>query len=298
VSNPVDHLQRPSDVGAGSASSEKRRDLPVGSARSLLLTVLGELVLPHGAPVWTASLLHVLKGLGIEEQTARQAIARAAEAGWIAGEKQGREVRWTVTATGIELIEDITRRVISLSAPPERWDGDCLILLVTVPARQKAVRKRLYSELGWAGFGNPMPGLWASPHVDRATEMKRIIRELDLEDSTITFVGSTISIGLTDHEIVRRAWDLDEVAARYDQLIQSFEALAPDPGDDLLFTHIALVNEWRQFPAMDPQLPEDLLPDWIGRRATEMFLRLRKTWAESARARWREVVEMTSPSSN
>ncbi|MDN5856618.1 MAG: PaaX family transcriptional regulator, partial [Actinomycetia bacterium] len=53
-----------------------------GSARSLLLTVLGELVLPAGEPVWTSSLLYVLKGVGVEEQTARQAIARGAAAGW------------------------------------------------------------------------------------------------------------------------------------------------------------------------------------------------------------------------
>lgn len=45
-------------------------------ARSLLMTVLGELVSPTGKPVWTSSLLCVMKGLGIEEQTIRQVIAR------------------------------------------------------------------------------------------------------------------------------------------------------------------------------------------------------------------------------
>jgi phenylacetic acid degradation operon negative regulatory protein len=65
--------------------------LAPGSARSLLLTVLGELVWPTGKPVWTWALLYVLKGLGVEEQTARQAIARAALSGWIEAERHGRE---------------------------------------------------------------------------------------------------------------------------------------------------------------------------------------------------------------
>lgn len=68
-----------------------------GSARSLLFTVLGELVWPTGKPVWTATLVHLLRGLGIEEQTARQAIARAASSDWITAVRLGREVSWSLT---------------------------------------------------------------------------------------------------------------------------------------------------------------------------------------------------------
>lgn len=100
-----------------------------GSARSLLLTVFGELVGREGAPVWTAALLHVLTGLGLEEQTARQAIARGAGAGWITGEKRGREVRWSLTDAGADLIEDVRSRAESLGSLADVWDGNCLILI-------------------------------------------------------------------------------------------------------------------------------------------------------------------------
>jgi phenylacetic acid degradation operon negative regulatory protein len=266
-----------------------------GSARSLLLTLMGELVGRDGDPVWTAALLHVLTGLGLEEQTARQAIARGSSAGWIAGEKRGREVRWRLTEAGAELIEHTRNRAESLTELADVWDGNCLILMVSVPQQQKAIRKRLYNALKWAGFGNPMPGCWASPHVERASEVQQVIRDLGLEDSTIGFVGRTWSVGITDHEIVRRAWDLDEVAARYEKLLSTFEYLEPVPGDDLLLTYLTLVHEWQEFPYMDPQLPHDLLPDWIGWRATEVFLELRRKWSLGAHERWREVVEMTGP---
>lgn len=211
------------------------------------------------------------------------------------GEKQGREVRWTLSEAGVRLIQEGSRRVYSMSAPQEPWDGDWLILWVTIPQRQKAVRKRLYSALSWAGFGNPAAGVWVSPHLERASEARKIIQDLELEDSTIGFVGPTVSVGLPEAEVVRRAWDLDAVAARYEELISRFSDLRPEPRDGILLTHLALVSEWQRFPFMDPQLPEELLPDWIGRRAARLFVSLREQWAEAAHSRWREVVEATSP---
>jgi phenylacetic acid degradation operon negative regulatory protein len=266
-----------------------------GSARSLLLTVLGELVGRHGPPVWTAALLHVLTGLGLEEQTARQAIARGASAGWIAGEKRGREVRWQLTNAGAELIEDVRSRAESLHILADTWDGNCLILMISIPQQQKTVRKRLYNALKWAGFGNPMPGCWASPHVDRAEEVMRVIHDLGLQDSAIGFLGRTWTVGLTDQEIVHRAWDLNDVATRYSQLISTFTDLEPEPGDDLLLTYLTLVHEWQEFPFMDPQLPRDLLPNWIGWKATELFGHLRESWAPLAHSRWQEIIELTAP---
>ncbi|WP_445187820.1 PaaX family transcriptional regulator [Pseudonocardia sp. Cha107L01] len=287
LAGPPDHLT--ASLNGGSPSLGQMRAMPSGSARSQLLTVLGELVGPSGVPAWTSTILHVLTGLGLEEQTARQAIARGAGAGWMEGEKRGREVRWTLTAAGRELTDEIIHRAESLSHLGPAWDGNCLILFITIPQQQKAVRKRLYSALSWAGFGNPMPGLWASPHVDRAEEITAVISELGLQDSTIGFVGGTFPAGLSDPEIVRRAWDLDGVAARYETLLETFGDLEPADGDELLFAYVSLVHEWHQFPLVDPQLPEDLLPNWVGRRGIDLFADRRREWSGRAFARWREL---------
>ncbi len=265
-----------------------------GSARSLLLTVLGELVLPAGRPVWTSALLHVLTGVGVEEQTARQAIARGAAAGWIVGERHGREVRWEITPAGRQLIEEGAQRVYSLSAAPE-WDGHWLILLITIPQSLRTVRKKLYGALSWAGFGNPTPSVWLTPHPERAAEARRVVTDLGLRESTLSFTGSSTDVGLSDAEIVQRAWDLDGLVAMYDELLRTYDGAHPEPGDPVLLTHVELVSQWQRFPFVDPQLPEALLPDWIGRRAAGMFQQLRTEWYDAAHARWKEVVEETSP---
>jgi phenylacetic acid degradation operon negative regulatory protein len=283
------------DVSTGLDRAGRRPTVAAGSARSLLLTVLGELVYPNGKPVWTASLLHVLTGIGVEEQTARQAIARCAAAGWLIGEKQGREVRWQLSPSVKRLIEDGMRRVYSLHTRDEPWDGTWLILLVTVPQTHRAVRKKLYGALSWAGFGNPTPGVWLSPHPERETEAERVIKDLDLADSTLSFTGSASRIGLSEEQVVRQAWALDDVAAVYEALLDQFADVRPGPGDETLLTHVELVSQWQRLPFMDPQLPDELLPDWIGRRAAALIRQRRSEWYEDAQARWLEVVNTTSP---
>lgn len=261
-----------------------------GSARSMLLTILGEFVYPEGEPVWTSTLLHVLTGVGIEEKTARQAIARGASAGWIMPGRSGREVCWNLTAAGRQLIRDGAQRVESLSAGFSAWDGKWLILIITVPESSRVVRRRLYSSLNWAGFGNPTPGIWVSPHPEREEEARHIIDDLKLSASTFAFIGACATIGLSDRELVERAWNLGAVEAYYEEILERFNGLQPLEEDAILFAHVQLVNQWQRFPFIDPQLPNTLLPvDWIGRRASVLFQERRAAWHDAVFARWHQL---------
>jgi len=77
----------------GAHPAARRRGLGQTSARSLLLTLLGELVLPRDEPVWTQVLIDVLAGLGVESKSARQALARTAAEGLIRSDRAGHRVR-------------------------------------------------------------------------------------------------------------------------------------------------------------------------------------------------------------
>jgi phenylacetic acid degradation operon negative regulatory protein len=59
----------------------RRRETGAVSARSLLLTMLGEFALPRGRPVWTATVVDALAAFAVEEKAARQALARTASEG-------------------------------------------------------------------------------------------------------------------------------------------------------------------------------------------------------------------------
>lgn len=267
----------------------RRHSAGPSSARSLLLTVLGELVLPSENPVWTSALLHVLAGLEVEEKSARQAIARTAAEGWIVSTRDGRRVRWVLTGSGRSLLTEGAARIYSAAGSQQQWDQSWLVVLASVPESQRKLRHRLQTRLAWAGLGNPAPGLWVSTHRERAPEVARIIADLDLDGSALSFLGPFAEIGC-QASLVERAWDLEAIAEAYGEFLDQVSDVAPGPGDPSLLGQVALVHSWRRFPFLDPQLPAELLPPgWIGHRARTRFDELHNAWRPEAARRWAEL---------
>lgn len=285
-------MTSPTATEASEESSRPRQPqvgLAQGSARSVLLTVLGELVWPTGEAARTSSLLYVMVGLGIEEANARQALNRAADSGWITSHKHGREVSWSLTPYLVRVFEEGSQRVFDLSEPFSDWDSRWLVLFITVPHSQRSQRKRLYSDLTWAGFGNPSPGVWLSPHGERHGQVSDVVERLGLAESTMSFYGPVDGVGMTESEIVAKGWDLDSLAQDYRQVYEEFRDPVPTGEDDLLFTDIRAIGQLQRFPFTDPQLPEALLPDWIGRTVASHIKSLRSEWADAVRDRWAAI---------
>ena len=141
----------------------RRQELGAASARSLLLTVLGEFVLPCGRPVWTSALIELLGDLDVAEKAARQAIMRTADSGWIEASRIGRETRWSLTDAGTDLLREGTDRIYSFAADGAAWDGEWLVLTVGVPENNRPLRQQLRTQLGWAGLGSPTAGRLGDP---------------------------------------------------------------------------------------------------------------------------------------
>ncbi|WP_419999826.1 PaaX family transcriptional regulator C-terminal domain-containing protein [Streptomyces boninensis] len=261
---------------------------PRTSARSLLLTALGEFVLPNG-PAWTSALVHLLGTLGVEEKAARQALSRTAADGWLTGERDGRRVRWSLTARGRRLLSEGAERIYALGTGRSSWDGRWLVLTVTVPESQRSLRHRLQTKLTWAGLGNPAQGLWVTPHAGREAEVKEVVAELGLDGSAFSFTGPFAGVG-EEAVLVRRAWDLEAVARQYEAFLAAFAGVRPGGGDALLAAQTRLVHEWRRYPFLDPQLPDELLPpQWTGRTASARFHELHDRWSDRAQRRWAEL---------
>ena len=280
-----------SDLSRCEPILSRRHSVGAASARSLLLTVLGEYVLPSDEPMWTAAAVQIMAGLGVEEKAARQALARTAADGWIAPLREGRQVRWKLTGPGRRLLTDGAERIYSFAAEGPAWDGRWLVLTVTVPESQRQLRRRLRTRLAWAGFGSPAPSLWVTTDTGREAEAKQILASLGLEGAAYSFTGPFGSIG-SARTLVDQAWNLGAVAEHYQEFIVEFAGLRPSPGEETMLTQIRLVHEWRRFPFLDPQLPTDLLPPkWIGKRAAALFQELHGRWHARAQRHWREVIQ-------
>ncbi len=264
----------------------RRRELGGPSARSLLLTVLGEFVLPRDEPVWTQVILDVLARLGVEQKSARQALARTAAEGLLVSDREGRRVRWSLSDAGRRLLVDGAARIYGFGDPARPWDGRWLVLLVSVPESRRQLRHRLRTRLAWAGMGSPTPGVWVSPDPGKQAEVAGVVADLGLAEVSSSFVGPFGEIG-SERDVVAQAWDLAEVERAYEEFLEAFTGAAPTEPGDVLAHQIHLVHAWRRFPILDPHLPPDLLPEgWAGGRAAELFARRHAEWDGAARRHW------------
>ncbi len=268
----------------------RRREVSHTSARSLLMTILGEYVLPRDEPVWTATLVDVLGLFGIEEKSARQSLARTAAEGWLVSDRVGRRVRWSLTPPGRRLLTEGAQRIYDFGRSEHEWSGEWLVVLVSVPESKRDLRHRLRTQLTWAGFGSPAPGVWVSPDVRRQDEAQRIVNELDV-GSPMSFIASYGAIG-DEETMVARSWDLTDVENRYEDFIDEFTGLNPSTGEATLLAQTRLVHEWRRFPFLDPQLPARLLPaNWSGTKAAELFHSKHIAWRDAAQRHWDRLVK-------
>jgi phenylacetic acid degradation operon negative regulatory protein len=242
--------------------------------------VLGEYVLPTGDGVWQETLISALGAMDYKAQAARQALARSVTAGWLTTERHGRRSRVHLTADAASMLRSGAERIYRFGEPWE-WDGRWLLVVLRVPELRRDLRHQLRTRLAWAGFGSLGGGLWISPHAEREAEL----REMADENSAAELLSFRTELGTVGdpERLVAEAWDLSEVVAAYDAFIADFRRLRPKRPEAVFGAQTLLVHAWRRFPFLDPDLPEDLLPNgWPRKRAHDVFQERHAAWHQTA----------------
>jgi phenylacetic acid degradation operon negative regulatory protein len=271
----------------------RRRSVGAPAARSLLLTILGEYVLPRGEAVWQETLVRALVSVGYSSDAARQALARSVRGGWLESSRVGRRSRVALSSRSRSLLATGAERIYSFGSE-WAWDGRWLVLVLRVPEAQREVRHQLRTQLAWAGLGSMGGGVWLTPHVSREDELRAVIGEAPAALAT-SFVASLGALGRAE-DVVAAAWDLDGVRVQYEAFLADFSALRPGSAEDCFRLQTLLVHAWRRFPFLDPDLPAELLPaGWPRRRAHELFVTCHARWGDAARAWFEELETGTRP---
>ena len=267
----------------------RQRESTAPSARSILLTLLGEFVHPRGGEVWTGTLVDAMATLGIEAKAARQALARTAAEGLLTSTRHGRRVRWQLTEAGSALMTEGTERIYGFMRDTHEWDGRWLVITVGVPESQRQLRHRLRTRLTWLGLGSPSPGLWIVPDTSKEDAVRSVIDELDLAGRAFAWTGTSAGIGDAP-KLLKAAWDLDDVEKRYLAFIDQLEVAKAESDQEAFVRQVQLIQDWRHFPFLDPELPVELLDhDWPGPRAAAAFHDRRNRWHRRAQEFWNQL---------
>ncbi|MFJ2768882.1 PaaX family transcriptional regulator C-terminal domain-containing protein [Streptomyces sp. NPDC087300] len=251
------------------APRTRRRADGSPSARTLLLTVLGEYVrYAGGARVWSRAVVGALGACGIGEAATRRAVSRLVQEGWLRTEPVGRRTVLVLEPRLVALLTAWTHRLErAVRATP--WHGEWQQLLLRGPAQGHAL---VAQQLAFEGFGPLERGVWVAADAGGVDALKGLLREQGLTGHA-TWLTCRAE---RDAELVAGAWDLAAVRAVHEGFSGRFGGARAASDEAAFVLRTRLVHAWRGTFERDPRLPAELLPgDWPGLDATRLFVR---TW--------------------
>jgi phenylacetic acid degradation operon negative regulatory protein len=265
----------------------------------LLMTLLGHYWFGRSEQLPSAALAELLSEFGISEKSGRTALNRLAKRGLLVSSKRGRSTYYGLSARALPLVREEMKRVVTFGARESRppWDGGWTMVSFSVPESRRDVRHAVRTNLGWLGFAALYDGLWCLPWDERDAALTMLS---DLGVHSATVMRAEVDPRSTVQPL--SAWDLDAVRQRYLEFEEEFSPILDDVRRGALTASQALVGRtkvmdtWRTFPSIEPDLPTDLLPgDWPRERMRKLFLEVYDSLAPVARARFEQIVAKYSP---
>jgi phenylacetic acid degradation operon negative regulatory protein len=253
-------------------------------AKSLIVTVYGDSVLPRGGRCWLGELIALVEPLGLNERVTRTAVYRLVRDGLLQGERVGRRSHYTLTAAGRRQFDSAQARIYAAGAPVR--DG-AWTLIALPDGLHPSARETLTKELGWRGFARLAPGLMGAARGDGQDDAAEVLGALSLDGRCPVFRTAPGSDSPALPALAGHAWPLEALATAYGSFIARFAALEADAGTLApQAAHVArtlLIHDYRRALLRDPALPEALLPEgWPGQQARDLTARLYRALSPAA----------------
>ena len=245
-------------------------------ANSLIITIYGDFIAPHGGTVWLGSFIRLVQPLGLNERMVRTSVYRLSQEKWLVSEQLGRKSFYSLTTSGRRRFEHAYRRIYF--APQDVWSGEWQLVLIP-SSMTGSQRDTLRKELAWAGYGVLASGILAHPSAN-TDALLDILQETGAHDRVVAMKAANIT-ALTSkplQELVHECWNLDTLAAKYTDFIDLFRpvlrtlraAASHDP-EQCFMVQTLLMHDFRRALLHDPQLPSQLLPaNWSGGIARQL----------------------------
>ena len=247
-------------------------------AKSMVVTVFGDSIVPRGGEVWLADLIRLMAPFQINDRMVRTAVYRLTQDGYFKTARQGRQSLYLLTDEGRRIFASAERRIYA-AEPPSDTAGWTLLYLTG--GLSPDVRKSLGKLLGWQGFAELSPNVFASCTVELA-DLNETLEGAAATDQVAAFLAAPIA-ERADAPAMRRlvaeAWPLEDLAAQYqafEDLLQPIDQLLKDgtpvsPEQAFLMRSIA-VHAYRRLLLRHPTLPGSLVPEnWPGEAAMRTY---------------------------
>jgi phenylacetic acid degradation operon negative regulatory protein len=246
-------------------------------AKSLVVTIFGDSIAPHGDSIWLQSLIDLLRPFGVNERLVRSSVFRLVDEEWLVAERHGRHSRYAFTSSGRKRFERAHDKIYFRAQG--RWNGEWTVVIAPSSEIPAARRASLRRELLWEGFGVLCPGTFAHPSGDRRA-LEEILERTQTGPNVVvcTVRDSALTGTRRLPALVSMHWELQVVLAAYRRFIGRLQpvmglllrgnAVTPEQAFAI---RTLVIHGYRRVLLHDPLLPAELLPDeWPGRKAYDL----------------------------
>ncbi|MFI6165057.1 PaaX family transcriptional regulator [Micromonospora sp. PTRAS2] len=265
------------------------------SPQGVAVTLLADYTLRARAALPSAAIVALLAEAGVSTAGARTAISRLARRGVLEGSRQGRRSAYRLSPLAAANLAAGGNWIVASTAAAVPWDGRWTIVAFSLPQERSAQRRALRGQLRWLGYAPLYDGLWISPH-DLTPKARAHLAELTPGAVTV-FRGRQAALDALGHRAPVDAWDIDVISRHYQAFLRRWTPLLPRvrsgriDGAAAVRARTEVMDTYRRFPVLDPQLPLELLPTgWPRQRARELFAAVYDGLAAPAERHVRAVV--------
>lgn len=266
--------------------------------RSLLFTIYGEYVRHYGDDIWVGSLTKLMGQFGMTEQAVRAAISRMLRQGWLEARRLGNRSYYSLTQKGRRHLDEAAERIYREEMG--RWNGKWCIINYSIPEEQRELRDELRKEITYLGFGMLSNSTWISPN-PLQERIKELVDHYGIKNYVDLFTAEYIG-SPEPKELVHKCWNIAQINEAYKEFLDQFRPryehfkAGIESGalkeSECFVEKTLLVHEYRKFLFIDPDLPDELLPDvWLGKEADRFFNQYYHLLHPGAVAYFEEVYE-------
>lgn len=289
-------------IGERAAAFGRRQDI---SARSVLVTIFGDSVVPAGGEIWLGDLIELCAPFGFSDRLVRTSMFRLSAEGWFDTERVGRRSRYRLTPGATDEFAEAEARIYHV--PVDVWDERWTLVFPDVGTDAKPARTDFRDSLRRHGFATVSPGMMAVPRPEQELVHRLAVR-CGVDGDVAVAIASFSDLA----PLVATGWPgtsfgTAEPAERYHDFLERYawteawldgeEDEGPGPTDaEAFIVRTMVVHDIRRPRLADPDLPAALLADdWPGRAAFALAARAYRG-TDDATWRWLSTAaELTIP---
>lgn len=267
------------------------------SARSVLVTIFGDSIVPTGGEIWLGDLIELAAPFGFSDRLVRTSMYRLTAEDWFHTERVGRRSRYRLTGLAERDFADAEARIYGGDRP--EWDGRWTLVLSGEATCARSERDKLSEALSARGFARLAGGVFAFPG-DGRDAFRRSAALAGVDGSIPTASARFDEDPFGSDRALVDAFDLDAAADRYRDFLDRYgwaSTTTPESDSDAFAVRTMVVHDLRRATLLEPWLPARLLPiGWPGEKARDLAGRAYSRVADGAWRRLAQVAGLAPPS--